>query len=72
MDDVFVYLAELPTTINEAVTPCLDGYTIYINNNLSKDKQLKAYQHALWHIYNNDFEKADVQQIEADAHGFSE
>lgn len=68
MDDVFTYLIDLPPKINEAVTPCLDGYTIYINRNLSKDKQIKAYLHALHHIMNCDFERSNVQQIESEAH----
>lgn len=68
MDDVFIYFIDLPPKVSEAVTPCLDGYTIYINQNLSRDRQLKAYQHAIRHITNNDFEKSDVQQIEIDAH----
>lgn len=67
-DDVFIYLIDLPAKINEAVTPCLDGYTIYINRNLSKDSQLKAYLHALHHIMNKDFERSDIQQIESEAH----
>ena len=69
MDDVFIYLIDLPARINEAVTPCLDGYTIYINQNLSKDKQLSAYAHALKHIANNDFNRPDTQLVELEAHG---
>lgn len=68
MDDVFVYLVDLPAKIDEAVTPCLDGYTIYINSNLDNDSRLKAYAHAMFHIMNNDFEKINVQAIEAEAH----
>lgn len=46
-----------------------DGsYTILINAKLSQDGQLKAYQHALSHIYNEDFEKSDIQSIEFAAH----
>jgi hypothetical protein len=29
---------------------------------------VRAYEHALWHIENNDFEKHDVHQIESEAH----
>lgn len=68
MDDIYIYLIDLPPTINEAVTPCLDGYTVYINRNLDHSEQIKAYNHALHHIVNHDFEKSDVQQIERDAH----
>lgn len=46
-----------------------DGsYTVLINAKLSQDGQLKAYQHALNHIENGDFEKSDVQNIELQAH----
>ena len=45
-----------------------DSYTILINAKLSQDGQLKAYQHALNHIKNEDFEKSDVQSIELHAH----
>ena len=68
MDDIYTYLIDLPPKVDETVTPCLDGYTIYINRNLSPDRQIRAYVHALKHITHNDFEKADVQEIEANAH----
>ena len=45
-----------------------DSYTIFLNARLSHDGQLKAYQHALNHINNEDFEKTDVQSIELQAH----
>ena len=64
MDDVFVYLAPLPNAIDEYVTPCSDGYTIYINEKLSRSQQIEAYNHAVSHIAGNDFEKHDVQEIE--------
>ena len=51
------------------VVPNEDGsYTILINAKLSQEAQLKAYQHALNHIKNEDFEKYDVQDIEFQAH----
>lgn len=68
MDDIFIYLIDLPPKVDEAVAPCLEGYTIYINRNLSRDKQIKAYDHALKHITHNDFERSDVQAIEETAH----
>lgn len=45
-----------------------DTYTIFLNARLSLDGQIKAYQHALNHINNKDFEKSDVQSIELQAH----
>ncbi len=65
---IFTYIVTLPNRIKECVSPCLDGYTIYINENLSDDARIEAYQHAMKHINNNDFEKSDVQSIEGDAH----
>lgn len=67
-DNIYVYPANLPTTVHEAVVPCLSGYTIYINDKLSFEQRQKAYAHALLHIRNRDFEKSDVQAIETQAH----
>lgn len=54
---------------NEIVTQNPDGgYTVLINANLCRSKQIAAYRHAMKHIHNNDFEKADVQAIEKEAH----
>lgn len=50
-------------TVNED-----DSYTILINARLSYEGQLKAYEHALRHINDNDFQKEDVQSIEYNAH----
>ena len=62
-----IYLDGMET--NEAITENEDcTYTIFINNNLSMAKRLKAIQHALEHIEENDFEKDDVQEIEYKRH----
>ncbi len=68
MDDVYIYFIHLPPGISELVTPCLEGYTIYIDESLDEAHRLKAYEHAIEHIRSNDFERADVQTIEAEAH----
>lgn len=68
MDDVFVYFVKLPPKINEIVMPCNGGYTIYIDSCLSWEKKRKVFEHAVSHIENGDFEKADVQEIEYEAH----
>lgn len=53
----------------EMVVENEDGsYTVIINSRLSHRSQLDAYHHAMSHIQNNDFEKIDVQTIEAAAH----
>ena len=50
---------------NEMVVPNEDGsYTILINAGLNYESQLKAYEHAMSHITNDDFLKGNVQEIE--------
>lgn len=69
MAEVYVYFVPLPDGVKEAVTPCADGaYTIYISNKLTYEARMLAYGHALHHIECGDFEKSDVQAIEAEAH----
>lgn len=69
-EDIFVQLVDFKDIPGEEmVTPNSDGsYTILINARISHDRQLDALDHAMRHIKNNDFEKRDVQQIEAAAH----
>ena len=66
--DTYIYIVDLPCGIDEAVTPCIGGYTIYINAKLTMEEQCKALKHALYHIQNDDFSKDNVQQIEEEAH----
>ena len=68
MDDVYVYLVPLPPSEKEAVVPCADGYTVYLNSNHDRASNIEGYVHALKHIANNDFEKNNVQEIETRAH----
>jgi len=69
MVDVYVYIVDLPERVDEMVTPCLDGYTVYLNARLSYAGRVRAYHHAIRHIERNDFENDDVQKIEEEAHG---
>lgn len=72
MDEVYVYLIDLPSGINEMVVPCSDGdFTVYLSAKLDMEHRLRAYEHALKHIRNHDFQKTDVQQIESEAHGLT-
>lgn len=67
--DEYVYLIPLPGRIRETVSYNADGsHTILIRDDLPREEQLKAYAHARRHIEEYDFEKADVQEIEAEAH----
>lgn len=68
-DDVFVYYVQLPGKINETVSACTGGYTVLIDPRQSNDGIRRSYLHALKHINNHDFERNNVQEIEAIAHG---
>jgi hypothetical protein len=48
-----------------------DSYTIFIDASLSSSHQKKVFEHEMRHIFENDFEKYDVQEIECEAHGMS-
>ncbi len=68
-EEVYVYLVDFPAGIREAVTPCFGGYTIYIDEKLDRGSQIRAYEHALRHIANNDFySDLTADQIEMRAH----
>lgn len=65
--DYQIILLDMPT--NEAVTVNEDGsYTIFINARLNREQQIKSYYHAMNHIAGEDFDKKNVQEIEALAH----
>lgn len=69
---VYVYLRDdMPPQTREMVTPCADGYTVYINAALDEKHRIEAYEHALAHIENGDFDIDNIstaQEIEARAH----
>lgn len=67
-DDIYVHFHPLPGEITEAVCPCNGGYNVTIDPRQSRDGLIRSYNHALQHIEDNDFEKEDVQAIEASAH----
>ena len=49
-----------------------DGsYTILINARLSMEERVKAYEHAMKHIREDDFSKEDTQKIEYQAHNLA-
>lgn len=69
MEEINVQLLDMDTKIPEQlVKNDDDSYTIFLNARLSQESHLKSYFHALEHIRENDFEKENVQQIEAEAH----
>lgn len=67
MDNYYVYITKLPGRIREYVTPCIDGYTVYISDELEQEQRIEAFHHAVRHVERGDFEKEDVQVIEHDA-----
>ena len=73
IQDVNVVVMDFKTSkANEMVSINEDGsYTILINARLSYDGQIKAYEHAMKHIHENDFEKDNVQAIEYNAHNIN-
>lgn len=67
--DVNVVLIDFKVPGREMVVENEDGsYTMLINARLSYEGQYKAYKHGMRHIVENDFEKSNVQRIEAAAH----
>lgn len=67
-EDIYVHYYPLPGKLNEAVTICDGGYNVTIDPRQSHDGIVRSYRHALRHINKTDFDKHDVQQIEAEAH----
>ena len=70
MEDISVHFVDFHGTgIDEQVILNQDGsYTILIDARASYEAQAAAYEHAMSHIRNGDFQKDDVQQIESVAH----
>lgn len=70
MDDIFVYIIAMDPLVKEQVVANQDGtFTIFINDYLSPERRMKAYNHAVSHIRNGDFDKkTDVDVIECEAH----
>lgn len=71
MNDIFVQIISMDPLVKEQVVENPDGtFTIFINDYLSPERRLKAYNHAISHIKNGDFEKrTNVDIIEYEAHG---
>ena len=68
MVDVYVYEVDIHGKVSEAVVPCIDGYTVYINRNLPRNRRISALEHAVRHILRGDFEKPDAGEIEVENH----
>lgn len=69
-EDINVVVMDLPIGLKEQVINNHDGsYTILLNSRYNAETIEKAKQHAVDHIKNEDFQKDNVQDIEAAAHG---
>ena len=71
-EDINVMLIDMDVKIPEQVTKNTDGsYTIFLNAKFNQEYRAQAYQHALEHIQNGDFDREteNVQNIELAAHG---
>ena len=66
--DINVYVVDLPPKIKEMVCPSGCGYTIYIDAHQNIETQRQSFLHAMSHIYGDDWNKDDVQEIELSAH----
>ena len=69
--DTFVYYVPMPKGMREAVIPCVNGHTIYIDEDLTRKERLDAFAHAMRHIegrYFDDENAGTVQDIELKAH----
>lgn len=67
--EIFVEIIDMGTKVTEQVTQNADGsYTIFLNARYSYEKLQDAFRHAYCHIERHDFQKGDVQCIEAENH----
>ena len=69
-EDINIIFLDMEPKVQEQVVKNPDDtYTIILNSRHSRATVMKALDHALEHIRNEDFAKHDVQKIEAMAHG---
>lgn len=69
METINVILIDLDTMVGETICKNSDdSFTVFINSRWSSEMQRKCFCHALDHIRNNDWEKADADCIEGERH----
>ena len=71
LPEIYIYYAPFPMSVKEAIRPCSDGYTIYLNQNLTREQQLESLKHAVTHIILEHFETDNgktVEEMENEAH----
>ena len=69
MIEIYTYVIPMPHNVHGVVTPCSDGYTIYLNARDCYARQMQAYRHEEEHIRRGDFDRYSVQQIEGELDG---
>lgn len=63
------FLEHAPAGFHGMVVKNDDGfYTILLDPNDTYERRLQTVRHELEHILNDDFNKSDIQLIEAEAH----
>ena len=68
--DYHCVLMPFPAKVHEAIYwNGIDHYTIFLNENDSHPRRMKAFRHALLHILEGDFRAFSVQTIELSRHG---
>ena len=69
MIDVFIVFADLPCSIRGFTKKCIDGYTVVLNARMSREQNIKTYDHEIDHIKNGHLDKElNIQEIEYIAH----
>ena len=68
MDEIYVRCVVMPADVKGFTLPGADGYNVYINDLLSQEDRIRAYEHELKHIQQGDFGEGDVQEIESATH----
>lgn len=68
MDEVFVRLIKLPSTVYGVTVKDENGdFNVYINSNLSAPARDRALKHEMKHIERGDFySDTDIEQLEED------
>ena len=70
MYDFNIVLLDMDEMIGETICQNADdSFTIFLNSKWSNEAQRFCLLHAFDHVRRHDWEKHDVQKIEAEAHG---
>ena len=60
MNDIYIRLIKLPSSVRGFTAPDADGnYNVYINEGLTPEQARKTYRHELKHIRQGDIESSE-------------